>query len=83
MIIKKKYVRKTRPQYTKEKVVKITPKAKISFDEALKKPRKNTIDEHPFNFEVYQNPTKSTITFNKKGDTATIRPTFKAKITFT
>lgn len=69
---------------TKEKVIRVarTPKPKIDFAEALKKQLKSTIKEHPFNFEVYQNPTKSTITFNKKGDIATIRPTFKAKITF-
>lgn len=69
---------------TKEKVIRVarTPKPKIDFAEVLKKQLKSTIKEHPFNFEVYQNPTKSTITFNKKGDIATIRPTFKAKITF-
>ena len=69
---------------TKEKVIRVarTPKPKLDFAEVLKKQLKSTIKEHPFNFEVYQNPTKSTITFNKKGDIATIRPTFKAKITF-
>ena len=82
---KKPYVRKTRLiREPKEKVMKVsrTPKPKLEFADILKKQLKSTIKEHPFNLEVYQNPTKSTITFNKKGDIATIRPTFKAKITF-
>ena len=41
------------------------------------------IDGHNVKFEVSpMEPTKSTITFNKAGDTAIIKPSFKAKITF-
>lgn len=40
-----------------------------------------TIDGKQLNFEVMEEPRKTSITFNKDNTIATIRPTFKAKIT--
>ena len=47
----------------------------------LRKQGNPTIDGKQLNFEVMEEPRKTAITFNKDNTIATIRPTFKAKIT--